>query len=271
MKKKSAVWTAVLILFTVVRSIAQPQSVQPYQLAINVVKTTTLVFPSAITSVDKGSRDVLVQKATGVDNVLQIKAGSRNFAETNLTVITNDGKLYTANVRYAETPGSFNYRFSGNETVGVTQAFAYNDSEAAIDRNARVASLLPANLDRQTDDNGIKLLIDGLFISGENLYFRVKLSNTTNINYGVEQLRFFIRDQDKGKRTSTQEIESTPVHVLGDGTSIIGSTEKTLVYVLRKFTIPDQKVFIIQLSEKNGGRNLELQIKNKQLIKAKTL
>src|SRR5882672_1873022 len=70
-------------------------------------KTSTLVFPTAITSVDRGSRDLIAQKAKGVNNVLQIKAGKPNFRETNLTVITSDGGLYHFFIRYSEQPTVF--------------------------------------------------------------------------------------------------------------------------------------------------------------------
>jgi hypothetical protein len=43
------------------------------------------------------------------------------------------------------------------------------------------------------------------------------------------------------------------------------------VIIVPKFTIPDKKEFLIELFEKNGGRHLTLQIKNKHLLKAKTL
>lgn len=44
-------------------------------------------------SVDRGSKDVLAQKAKGVESILQVKAAKTNFDETNLTVINADGKL----------------------------------------------------------------------------------------------------------------------------------------------------------------------------------
>ena len=57
-------------------------------LHIGYSKTTSIVFPYAIKSIDKGSPDVLMQKAKGVENILLIKAAKQNFTQTNLTVIT---------------------------------------------------------------------------------------------------------------------------------------------------------------------------------------
>lgn len=40
-------------------------------------KTTSIVFPYAIKSIDKGSPDILMQKAKGVENILLLKAAKR--------------------------------------------------------------------------------------------------------------------------------------------------------------------------------------------------
>jgi hypothetical protein len=48
--------------------------IRPEPLTIAVGKTTHLIYPFAIKSVDRGSRDILVQKAKGLENILQVKA-----------------------------------------------------------------------------------------------------------------------------------------------------------------------------------------------------
>ncbi|WP_347156373.1 DUF4138 domain-containing protein, partial [Phocaeicola vulgatus] len=40
---------------------------------------------------------------------------------------------------------------------------------------------------------------------------------------------------------------------------------------LPKFTIPDKKVLIIEIQERNGGRHFYYKLKNKQLINAEIL
>jgi len=55
------------------------------------LKTTNIIFPYSIVSVDIGSRDVLAQKAKGVENILQIKAARDSFPQTNISIITADG------------------------------------------------------------------------------------------------------------------------------------------------------------------------------------
>ena len=54
-------------------------TIEPFHLNITYSKTTHLLFPFAIISIDRGSKDILAQKAKGVENVLQIKAAKPDF------------------------------------------------------------------------------------------------------------------------------------------------------------------------------------------------
>ncbi len=118
---------------------------------------------------------------------------------------------------------------------------------------------------------GIKMLMDGLFIKDNVLYCRLKLQNNSSINYDIEQLRFFIRDEKKSKRTATQELEINPINVNGDTGAVTAQTEKVFVFALPKFTIPDKKYLAIELMEKSGGRHLRLQVHNRTIVRARLL
>jgi hypothetical protein len=81
MKTISAIMIMGLFLFfTIFNANAQQSSgvqvktIEPYKLNIGYSKTTNIIFPHAIISVDRGSKDVLAQKAKGVENILQVKA-----------------------------------------------------------------------------------------------------------------------------------------------------------------------------------------------------
>jgi hypothetical protein len=73
------------------------------------------------------------------------------------------------------------------------------------------------------------------------------------------------------KRTASQEVDVKPIYVFGDAEKIRGRTSEDVVYALEKFTIPDAKRLHIEMFEKNGGRNLELSIRNKTIVKAKLI
>lgn len=247
--------------------------IEPYPLAITYFKTTNLMFPYAIKSVDRGSKDILAQKATGFENILQVKAGKQGFNETNLTVITADGKLYSYVLSYTDNPSVLNLQFSGaDKSADNTLFLADNPNEAVIQEDAKKVAAEKGNVRGVKDKKyGIKLRLNGLFIRDDVMYYQIRVTNKSTINYGIGQFRFFIRDQKKSKRTATQEIEIKPLYIQNDTSAIAGQSEHILVFALPKFTIPDKKYLAIQLMEKSGGRHLELDVHNKTIIKAQSL
>ena len=87
------------------RAIPNGRMVVPYGLEVTFDKTTHLIFPAAICYVDLGSNNLIAGKAEGAENVLRVKAAVRDFeTETNLSVICDDGSLYSFNVKYADEP-----------------------------------------------------------------------------------------------------------------------------------------------------------------------
>lgn len=248
-------------------------TIEAYPLAITLNKTTSLVFPYAIKSVDRGSQSVLVQKAKGVENILQIKAGKEGFEETNLTVITTEGKLYCFLLNYTPQPSVLNLTF---ETMNPTVKDAFFSSGDPNEGEIQAYSNVVANERKKVHGikdkkYGMRFRLDGLFIRDNVMYYRVKMKNQSNINYDIDQLRFFIRDRKKAKRTATQEIEIKPIYVQNDTPTIKGQSDHSFVFALPKFTIPDQKYLAVQLMEKNGGRHLEMDINNKVLVRSTVL
>ncbi len=236
-------------------------------------KTTSVLFPYAVKSLDIGSRDVLVQKAKGVENILLLKAGRQNFAQTNLTVVTSDGKLYSFILNFDDMCPTLNV--DAGLRIGEDKSLLFsleNENQKEIKEYALLA------LSKKNKISGldvrraeIEFKVDGIFIHQDVMYFRVFLGNDSRINYDVDQLRFFIRDQKKSKRTASQEIEMIPLLCTGDFSRISDKSETTVVFALSKFTIPEKKKFTMQVFEKNGGRHLELNIKNRRLVNLEIL
>lgn len=231
------------------------------QISICSDKTTNIVFPYSIRSVDRGSRDILVQKAKGVENILHLKAAKANFPETNLSVITADGKLYTFAVNYAVAPSSFHLYFKKDSLD--------NSSVQAV--TATVAGY-PQNITSVKDEKyDVGMRLKGLYIKDDIFHYVLELQNQSAIDYDIDELRFFIRDRVQVKRTASQELRQFPLYIHGNVIQIHGNSKHTIVVALPKFTIPDKKLLYVQLIEKNGGRHLQVRISNRKLIKAKSI
>lgn len=278
MKKVSAVMVMGFFLLTTnisVRAQGQNNSaiqvniIEPYPLTITYSKTTNIIFPYAIISVDRGSKDVLAQKAGGVQNVLQLKAAKQGFQQTNVAVITADGKLTSFLIDYAENPTVLNLSFTAEQMKASIPILSKTANQEEIQKYTNQASASKEKITGVKDKRyGIRMRWNGLFVHDSIMYFRLSIANKTNINYHVDQLRLYIHDQKKAKSTAAQELEITPLYVQGDTSVITGQTERTLVYAIPKFTIPDKKYLAIELMEENGGRHLQLKVKNPKIIKA---
>jgi conjugative transposon TraN protein len=252
---------------------ARDEVIDPYHLFITYYKTTNLVFPYAIKSVDRGSLDILAQKAKNTDNVLQVKAGRTAFDQTNLTVITADGKLYSYVLDYVDTPTILNVSFDDHSRWNRRAFFSEHAiNEAQVTEEARKAATAGPTVRRLGDKaGGMSFRLDGIYVSGELMYLRFGITNRSDIDYDISQLRMSIRDQKKVRRTATQELEIEPVLTLNAADRITGNSERELVYAVPKFTIPDKKYLAIQLMEVNGGRTMELSVHNKTVVKAKLI
>lgn len=265
-----------IMLFTMASAKAQnlvtelKAKVIPMSLEITDRKTTNLIFPYGIKSVDRGSKEILVQKAKGVENILQVKAGSDTLKETNLTVVCADGTLYSFIVRFRDNPSLLN--LSLGKVVAQTPWALFSANENNDAKIYDLAAQLTAKKQRikniKNNQDQITLGCYGIYVRDDVFYFQLFLGNNSNINYTIDQLRFSIRDQKKSKRTASQEIPVEPLHISGNATMINATSDQAIVVAMPKFTIPDKKVFVVQLMEKDGGRNLSIRVTNKQLIYA---
>ena len=121
-----------------------PQQIEPRKIEAGFTKTVHILFPSPVTYIDIGSMDIIAGKADGAENVVRVKAAVRNFAaETNLTVITEDGGFFTFDVYYAENPvvSTLNLTVQEPQTEGVKKPAA---ADEACDHKAHVERHIPA-------------------------------------------------------------------------------------------------------------------------------
>lgn len=236
-------------------------------------KTSSIVFPAVIKFVDRGSRDVLAQKAKGVDNVLQLKAARENFPETNLTVITADGTLHQFTVNYSLEPGTLALDLSGpqNATSRQTLPLIFHTEVTESDMEEHARKIVSTKRIRLMNErrHKISLSLNGIYIKENVIFYHLRVRNQSNIRYDVDFLRFSIQDKAKMKRTAIQEVDVNPIYVYGDNQTIRSRSTQDIVYALEKFTIPEAKYLSVEMFEKNGGRNLNLFIKNRRIVNAR--
>ena len=73
------------------------------------------------------------------------------------------------------------------------------------------------------------------------------------------------------KQTAIQETVIQPVRAFNFISSVGGNSTERTVFTIDKITIPDDKQLVIELFEKNGGRNQTFIVTNSDLLSAKVI
>ena len=68
-----------------------------------------------------------------------------------------------------------------------------------------------------------------------------------------------------------QEQVIVPLRSFNHVTDVSGGKEERTIFILPKITIPNDKQMVIELTERDGGRNQTLIVENSDLIRAKTI
>lgn len=280
MKGKTLAFSLIFSLCCILSADAQltprllPQNtvVAPYLIEVGCNTTTLLIFPFAVIDADRGFTDIVIEKQKGVENVLKVKGISPNFQPTNVHVYTNDGKVYGFRVHYAPQPFCTTFdlgRLQDSSSVQPGINFS-NQSITSFETQQIVRQLKDsaAFFSRKKVKNGIGIQLQTIHVAKDQLFFGLTLINNTRVTFDVDFVRMYIIDQKKGKRTSFQRQDITPIYT--DTLKRVNPiTKPRYMLSVDKFTIPDKKEFIIELFEKNGGRHIALRIKNRHLLRAK--
>ena len=280
-------WAFALIIGFAVNTFAQDSikaplnlgKIEPYQMQVTYDKTTHLIFPTAIRYVDLGSEYLIAGKAEDAENVLRVKASVKDFeTETNFSVITNDGRFYSFNVYYSAYPEALSYdlltmqkavdKENGNDVLfeelgNNSPSLAGLLLETIYKKDQRIVKHIGAK------SFGIQFILKGIYIHNGKYYFHTELRNRTNVPFGIDFINFKVVDKKVAKRTVVQERPMIPLRTYKPLNEIGGKAIEQNVFLLDQFTIADDKVLLIEIFEKNGGRHQTLQVENSDLIKAR--
>lgn len=248
---------------------------KPPVIYVNDNQQSHLIFPDKIIYVDYGTVNVEVVKASGVDNIVAVRATDSFKEQTNVTVVTQSGKFYTFDLAYAEKPSFLSF-------VVDPAANAASKRVALLD-NKELNSVQRENLRKEVNSRfqtlnklhkdyaGIRFAITNIFIDSDILFFKFKLTNYSNIDYVPDFVRFYIQDSKIRKKTAIQQIEQTPLFFFDLPERVAAHDTKSFTAALNKFTIPDKKKLIIELQEREGGRHFIYKLGNDPIISAEIL
>lgn len=113
----------------------------------------------------------------------------------------------------------------------------------------------------------LRMTLNNIYTIDKYFFVDVSLFNKSNIQFDIDQIRFKIEDKKQTKATNFQSVEIMPLMEL--------YKEKTFkkkyrnIFVFEKFTFPEDKVFTIEISEKQiSGRTIILRINYADVLNA---
>ncbi len=269
----------------ITKTLTFDRMIPPHGLEVTYDKTVHIIFPTSISYVDLGSPNLIAGKADGAENVIRVKATVKNFnAETNLSVITEDGSFYTFNVKYADEPLMLNIEMKDF----IHDGSAVNRPNNAMEIYLKELGSEPPKLVRMIIQSihrgnkrdirdigckrfGVQYLLKGIYTHNNLLYFHTEIKNESNVPFDVDFITFKIVDKKIAKRTAIQEQVILPLRAYNYATVIAGKKTESTVFTMDKFTILQNKELVVELNEKEGGRHQSFVIKSSDLIDAKII
>ena len=264
------------------RKLTFDRMIPPYGLEVTYGKTTHIIFPSSVRYVDLGSPNLIAGKADGAENVIRVKTTVKDFREeTNMSVITESGSFYTFNVKYAEEPLLLNIEMKdfihdGSEVNRPNNALDIYLKELGCE-SPKLVHLISKSIHKDNRRHikhigskafGIQYLLRGLYTHNGLLYFHTQIKNRSNVPYEVDFVTFKIVDKKLMKRTAIQEQVIFPLRAYDYVTSVAGKKDGRTVFVFDKFTIPSDKVLMVEMHEKGGGRHQTFTVESEDIVRA---
>jgi len=275
MKKNILIFTLV-ISFAFAKANAQTTHVLDTIYA-NDTKNVALFFPEPIRQGITGSDNFVFtynREKEQYFGLLQAKPGK----ESNLLVINRNGAIFSYIVSYKKQLSKLNYFIPlsnciGNEKPIVTDSIKVVTSEKNIDnrtyyyqkfcsyllnRNQRIGRI-------KKRTQGIVLTVENVVFDKEELYFVIQIENNSTMDYDLNFLNLSIETRQKGKRKSLQSLYQEPIYKHHLPSKIAEGKMVRLVYVMPKFSLSNDRRAILELNEKNGERNLKLNISHRYI------
>ena len=113
----------------------------------------------------------------------------------------------------------------------------------------------------------MRMRLNNIYTVGEYFFIDFSVENRTNLRYDIDELRFTLSDKKQAKATNYQVIQLEPEFLLDQSKTFQRGYRN--VVVIKKMTFPNDKVFTIQLSEKQiSGRTIDMTIDYEDVLAA---
>ena len=257
-------------------------SIRPsYAIQVSASKTTHIIFPYEIRYADLGSKDIAGEAVEKAGNVFRLKAlGQNPFMETNLTIVTSDGRLFSFLISYKDHPDAVTYDLTKQLLDGDVSKSAKvsSGSQARLTDNLNRQGELAMHSRRKIRHIGFKaqgmnLYLRNILYKDDVMYVVLGMANDSKLDYQIDYLRTYVMQMKKaGESSATQDVEVDPIKVFDASEGVIPRRDElTKVIAIERLTLEKDRRLVIQVGEESGGRQLAIQIGPEELATARPL
>ncbi|WP_136468000.1 DUF4138 domain-containing protein [Flagellimonas onchidii] len=231
--------------------------------------TMALFFPSNIKQGLTGSDNfVFTYNREKQQNLGLLKA--IKGTDSNLLVITTDGKVYSYILKYSENLKNPNRFIHQDESIGTTKrkeviknnvsknSISVDDSLDQLHSSCESLLNLPEKLNKRKIEGNVKLSVKNQYYHGDNVYIQFEIENKSEIRFNFDYLNIYKVSGNNIRNASYQEIPMKPIYIHNVQDQILPNTKARFVYVVPKFAIDKNEKIMARLQEQNTVRSVNL-------------
>jgi len=237
------------------------------KVVLNERNRAMVIFPAPVKYLKEGNDFSIECKVTAAKNIVEVTAKDVNFHQTNFFVVDENDNEYNVIVDFGNAP-VYVYNFNKGQKNGTA---IVKDNIASVEELAEKAlAERPHFQQTGMSKNGMDFAIKNVFVNEEYIILVLTINNRSYIDYNIDFMKYFFVDKKVAKSVVQQEIGQEPIRMPEKyvPTIVKGKDKIEFPLFFKKFTIPDDKNFRIEIQEKNGGRNIFFNLQNNDAKKA---
>lgn len=233
--------------------------------------TTTIISPDPIVLVDISSDKAQGELSPATDNrIFRIKPTAA-LLENDFVVVTVVTKKYVSVIKLiARNTKAMQAVYTIAINPGDTYRLdAFNNLGSGDFQKLAIFALTKKRTihDIKAKSNGLQAWVGNIFVAGDHILIDLSLKNKTDLPYDIESIRFRIIDKYTVSAHVSQEMEMLPEYALYDKENWQFTRQWRNLFIFPKFTYPDNKVFQIEIQEKQvSGRKILINIDYAQVL-----
>jgi hypothetical protein len=233
-------------------------------------KNVALFFPNPIRQGITGANHFVFtynREKEQYFGLLQAKPG----IESNLLTVTNDGKVYSYILKYAEKLSKLNYFVEEKESIGNEKpqieipklenkiASTYTNKMTYFQKFSEY--LLKSNYESITTrrKKGMRLQLQKMSYNASEVYLVIEIKNKSGINFEIDYLNVYRTNGNNKRKASYQRLQQKVIYKHKMPNAIINGQSQRFVYVLPKFVLGDNEKLMLELEELKGSRKVVLE------------